>query len=180
MGGETGAILSVLALAAGVTVVGGTTGAVLWSRRARRRGSFDDDLAYYEHYANLADSVLNHEAALAWLAPARDLAPQDAGIAMREMFSLYYAGQTRGAIVAGSRWADLAPRDDGAADYYIAALYAMFPGQADQAQARMHLERALARQPTLAATIQRDPLFEAHHDEDFQRMLDEAFDRTDS
>lgn len=132
---------------------------------------------YYRYYAELAEAAEEFSVAADWLAPALDLVPGDAELARQQMLYLHHAGRVQEAIVVGERASRACPRDEGMADFYVAVFYMELHDAAKHDQARIHLERALAREPRLARLAWNDPIFRPLHGPEFSAMAEEAFRR---
>lgn len=165
-------------VAIGAVLTSGVAVGALLTRRRAGLVTSDDLIAYYRFYAELAEEIGDFNASVAWLAPAIALAPHNADLVRQQMLYHRHAGDLALAIEAGDRAARLASPIEGTVDYYVAAFYLEKGGAGAHEQARIHLERALARQPGLARTVSRDDIFEPLHGRDFGAMLQEAFARS--
>jgi tetratricopeptide (TPR) repeat protein len=145
--------------------------------RSRNKNDSSEDLAYRVHYADLAAEIDDLATCADWIAAALAVKPDDMELRLWAINVHQALGEYENAIAAGEAAVACSTRRDGRADYQLAVVHVALGGKPAYDEARVHLERALQREPHLAGTISRDRDLRPLHGKDFSAMLEEAFVR---
>ena len=161
--------LPIVPLAAGAVLLSATGGALAYVLRARL-------------YLRLAHRAETLDERLAWVERACEADPENHDTVMWAAQLHHRLGNLQGARGLMERAARLAPPSEGRPDYYLASILIetaadMEEPDATVQEAVVHLERALARTPSLAHEVQDDALFRSLQGPEFEAMLREALSR---